>query len=317
MPHELTLAHSGDPDDAFMWWPLTGKVNPDGTPLPGRDGEPRVTSPRFRFRAVPGDISAFNTLASTTAPYDITALSVRAWAGVASSYVITNAGSSFGDGYGPKVVVRADTTDISCEQCLKDPEVRIAVPGLRTSAFLTLGLLLGKDIANQTSKFAEAQFDQIIPLVRDRKVDAGLVIHEGQVTFAEAGLKAIIDLGAWWKRSRGLPLPLGVNAIKRDLDARFGAGTVSEVARLLEQSLDYALAHRSESIDYTMPYAALNAKTSGTPAPTRETVERYIDMYVTDLTVDMGQRGRTAIEWLLKEGAEAGLCPRVHEVGVV
>lgn len=317
MPHELTLAHSGDPDDAFMWWPLTGKVNPDGTPAPGRGTEPRITSPRFRFRAVPGDISAFNTLASTTAPYDITALSVRAWAGVASTYVITNAGSSFGDGYGPKVVVRADNADISCQQCLKDPEVRIAVPGLRTSAFLTLGLMLGKEIASQPDKFVEAPFDQIIPLVRDRTVGAGLVIHEGQVTFAQAGLKEIIDLGKWWKHSHGLPLPLGVNAIKRDLDTRFGAGSVAEVARLLEQSLDYALAHRSESIDYTMPYAALNAQTSGTPAPSFDTVERYIDMYVTDLTVDMGQRGRTAIEWLLKEGAEAGLCPRVDEVGVV
>lgn len=323
--HTLTLAHSGDPDDAFMWWPLTGKVQPDGSACAGRDGEARVTSPKFRFRAVPGDIAEFNRLAARAdaeggPPYDITALSVRAWANVADRYVITNVGSSFGDGYGPKVVVKAESETVACELCLRKKEVRIAVPGLRTSAFLTLGLVLGKDVTEAkmaSGAFVEAPFDRIIPMVRDGGVDAGLVIHEGQVTFAQAGLREVVDLGRWWKKQKGLPLPLGVNAIKRDLDARFGAGTVVEVARLLEQSLDYAVAHREESIDSTMPYAALNAKSSGTPRPTREIVERYIDMYVTDLTVDMGQRGRTAIEWLLREGAEAGLCPRVGEVDVV
>jgi 1,4-dihydroxy-6-naphthoate synthase len=320
--HTLTLAHSGDPDDAFMWWPLTGKVNPDGSPVAGRDGQPRITSPRFAFRAVPGDIAEFNRLAARPdaeggTPHDITALSVRAWADVAHRYVITNVGSSFGDGYGPKVVVRSDRDTISCQMCLRGPEVTIAVPGLRTSAFLTLCLMLGKDASSKPTKFIEAPFDQIIPLVRDAKADAGLVIHEAQVTFAEAGLREVVDLGRWWKKERGLPLPLGVNAMKRDLDQRFGPGTIAEVARLFEQSLDYALAHRHESIDATLPFAALNARASGTPAPSRDTVERYIDMYVTDLTIDMGERGRTAIEWLLMEGADAGLCPRVRGVDVV
>ncbi|MFO0832020.1 MAG: MqnA/MqnD/SBP family protein [Phycisphaerales bacterium] len=320
--HTLTLAHSADPDDAFMWWPLTGKVHPDGAPYPGRAGEPLIRSDRFRFRAVPGDISRFNTLASEPderggAPYDITALSVRAWAGVADRYLITNAGSSFGEGYGPKVVCRADAEQITCQLCLRRKDVRIAVPGLRTSAFLTLGLMLGREVVALEGKFLEVPFDQVIPKVRDGSVGAGLVIHEGQVTFAQAGLREVLDLGAWWMRERGLPLPLGINAIKRDLDIRFGAGSVAEVARLLEMSIDHALTHRDESIAYTMPFAALNAEASGTPPPTREVVERYVDMYVTDLTVDMGQRGRTAIEWLLKEGAAAGLCPVVREVDVV
>ncbi len=318
----LTLAHSGDPDDAFMWWPITGKVRPDGVPLAGREGEARIDTGRFRFRAVPGDISKFNQMAARSeaeggAPFDITALSVRAWANVADRYVITDVGSSFGDGYGPKVVCRADCETVTCHMCLRKHDVRIAVPGLRTSAFLAMGLMLGKEIAALEGKFVEAPFDKIIPMVRDKEVDAGLVIHEGQVTYGEAGLREVVDLGRWWKKERGLPLPLGVNAVKRDLDERYGAGSVREVAGLLERSLDYALAHRDESTEYTMPYAALNAQMSGTTAPTRETVERYLDMYVTDLTVDMGQRGRTAIEWLLREGAEAGLCPRVTEVDVV
>jgi 1,4-dihydroxy-6-naphthoate synthase len=203
---------------------------------------------------------------------------------------------------------------IACEQCLKKPEVTIAVPGLRTSAFLTLGLMLGKSATQHTERFVEKPFDQIIPAVRDKLVQAGLVIHEGQVTFAQAGLRQVVDLGAWWKKHRGLPLPLGINAVKRDLDERFGAGTTAEVSRLLQASLDYAMAHRDESIAYTMPFAEINAKASGTSAPTTQLVEKYVDMYVTDLTVDMGSAGVTAIEWLLREGAEAGLCPAVGPI---
>ncbi|HLP86219.1 MAG TPA: MqnA/MqnD/SBP family protein [Phycisphaerales bacterium] len=318
----LTLAHSADPDDCFMWWPITGKINPDGTPYAGREGRPRIATGDFSFQAVPGDISVFNKLAARAdadggAPYDITALSVRAYADVHDRYIITACGSSFGDGYGPKIVARADNDEIGCENCLKDDTVTIAVPGLRTSAFMTLGLLLGTAGIGTMSRFIEMPFDAIIPAVRDRKVSAGLVIHEGQVTFAQAGLRQVIDLGTWWKKHRGLPLPLGINAVKRDLDARFGGGTVDEVSRLLQMSLDYAMAHRDESIAYTMPFAAINAQHSGTDAPTVELVEKYVDMYVTDLTVDMGQTGRTAIEWLLREGAEAGLCPRVAEIDVV
>ncbi|MFN7613657.1 MAG: MqnA/MqnD/SBP family protein, partial [Phycisphaerae bacterium] len=140
----LTLAHSADPDDCFMWWPITGKINPDGTPYAGRDGRPRVATGDLSFQAVPGDISVFNKLAarddaSGGAEYDISALSVRAYADVQHRYVITSCGSSFGDGYGPKIVARVDNESIGCENCLKDDDVLIAVPGLRTSAFMTLG----------------------------------------------------------------------------------------------------------------------------------------------------------------------------------
>jgi 1,4-dihydroxy-6-naphthoate synthase len=317
---QLSLAHSGDPDDAFMWWPLTGKVWPDGSPRGTRDSEPRISSDRFAFKAVPGDISQFNRLAATPdahggAPYDITALSVRAWADVADRYVMTNCGSSFGEGYGPKLVCPASSpfTDLTSLRAAIAGSCKVAVPGLRTSAFMTMCLMLG-DVAGPArdrGAFVEVPFDQIIPAVRAGKADVGLVIHEGQVLYERAGLRLLQDLGVWWKKTRGVPLPLGVNAIKRDLDERFGAGSIREVAGLLERSLDYAMQHRDESIDYTMAFAELNAKTSGIEAPDRDTVERYIDLYVTALTVDMGQEGATAIRWLLDDGAAAGLCPAV------
>lgn len=320
--HELTLAHSGDPDDAFMWWPLTGKVWPDGSARKERGSGPRLEHDQFTFRALPGDIAQFNRLAARTesdggAPYDITALSVRAWADVADRYVITNCGSSFGEGYGPKVVCRGDSVLVAAED-LKGAHVRIAVPGKQTSAFVTMMLMLEADAAAaRDARFVEVPFDRILPSVVSGEFDAGLVIHEAQVTFEEVGLRKIVDLGKWWKKSRGLTLPLGVNAMKRDLDDRFSRGTIREIAGLLERSLDYAMMHREESIDYTMAFAEQNAKSSGTSTPTREAVERYIDMYVTSLTVDMGQAGKTAIEWLLDEGAKAGLCPRVAEIEVV
>ncbi len=319
---ELTLAHSGDPDDAFMWWPLTGKVWPDGSPRTGASASPRIESDRFTFRAIPGDISTFNRLAATPdaeggGRYDITALSVRAWVDVANRYAITNTGSSFGEGYGPKIVCKASAS-IQKASDLAQSNLRIAVPGRRTSAFMTLALLLKLDVqGSEHARFVEVPFDKILPAVVSGEVDAGLVIHEAQITFAEIGLRQVVDLGAWWKKTRGLVLPLGINSLKRDLDDRYGEGTMREVAALLERSLDYAMQHREESIDYTMAFAEVNAKTSNTPTPSRETVERYIDLYVTSLTVDMSEEGRTAIRWLLDEGADAGLCPRVGEIDVV
>ncbi|CAG0958932.1 1,4-dihydroxy-6-naphthoate synthase [Phycisphaerales bacterium] len=318
----LTLAHSGDPDDAFMWWPITGKVNPAVTAHgPGFSAfsvsaHRAIATGRFLFIPIPGDIAEFNRLAAGVAPYDITALSVRAYADVSDRYVITACGSSFGEGYGPKVVTRVNSS-VRCEGCLARPDVRIAVPGLRTSAFLTLGLMLGADVARRPGKYVELPFDRIIPAVVKGEVDAGLVIHEGQVMFGEAGLREVVDLGAWWQETRGVPLPLGINAVKRDLDARFGSGTVAAVSRLLRASLDHALTNRDESVEYTMPYARLNAKNAGLPEPSREIVEKYLDMYVTPLTVDMGEVGRRAISRLFEDGAAAGLCPRVERLDVV
>lgn len=319
MPHAqplLSLAHSGDPDDAFMWWPITGKVNPDGTPRAGDDAAPRIDTGPFRYRAVPGDISAFNRLAAADAPHDITALSVRAYADAAPKYLITSCGSSFGEGYGPKVVARPGGP-IGSAADLRREDVRIAIPGRLTSAFLALGLYLGPRAQASSPRFVEMPFDQVVLAVAGGKVEAGLVIHEAQVTFHEAGLHEVLDLGAWWARTRHMPLPLGVNAVRRDLDARFGPGSLERVAATLRESLACAEAHRHESLVYTMAFAEANARAAGSPPPTLATVDRYVSMYVTALTVDMGDAGRDAIRRLLSEGAAAGLCPGVDSIEVI
>ncbi len=316
-PVTLSLAHSGDPDDAFMWWPITGKVGPDGVPWKGEDGRARIDCGRFTFRAIPGDIEQFNRRAAEYGDYDITALSVRVYPEVRQRYVMTLCGGSFGEGYGPKVVAKADRYELDGVEQLRDEGLRIAIPGRRTTAFLVLSLLLGKTSMFRKDRFVELPFDLIIPAVASGEVDAGLVIHEGQTSFEDAGLKQLVDLGSWWKQTRNLPLPLGINAIRRDFDGRFGEGSQEAIVSLLRQSIAYALAHRSESVHYTLPYAVENARRSGTQVPTIEGVDRYISMYVTPLTTDMGGAGLSAIGKLLAEGHAAGLCSHPGEISAV
>ncbi|MBM4107801.1 MAG: ABC transporter substrate-binding protein [Phycisphaerae bacterium] len=331
MPDErptLTLAHSPDPDDAFMWWPITGKVAPgsvalgDGTPpdLPVL-APPVLDTGRFRFRAVPADIEALNRRAIGVADLDVTALSFRAYPEAAGRYALTACGSSFGEGFGPRIVCRKDQArdrvKIGCEGCLKPPHVRIAVPGVKTTAFLMLGLVLGPEAMGARGRFIELPFDRVIPAVASGRADAGLVIHEGQLLFEQAGLRLVLDVGAWWKERTGLPLPLGGNALRRDLDDRFGAGTRREVGATLHRSIEHALAHRDESIDYAIGFALANARTSGGVAPDRERVDRYVSMYVNRWTLDMGGAGREAVRRLLEEGARAGLCPDPGPIDVV
>jgi 1,4-dihydroxy-6-naphthoate synthase len=178
-----------------------------------------------------------------------------------------------------------------------------------------LGLVLGA--ARSGLAFVEVPFDQIIPAVAQGRADAGLVIHEGQLTFADAGLELVLDVGQWWKRKSGMKLPLGVNAVSRGLDARHGAGTVAEVAGLLRRSVEFAMSNWDRSVRYTMPFAAANAERAGAAAPTLERVDRYCRMYVSEETRDMGDAGREAIRRLLAEGAGAGLCPAVANVETV
>jgi 1,4-dihydroxy-6-naphthoate synthase len=304
----LTLAHSPDPDDAFMWWPITGKVRPDGSLVSG----PVIDTGRFRYTALPVDIEALNRRAAEKGDLDITALSFRAWAGVADRYVITRTGSSFGDGFGPKVVCRRGLEQVHCVDCLRSGEVRIAVPGRRTTAFLVLGMMLGREQVAREGKIVEMSFEQVIGAVARGEVEAGLVIHEGQLLYEQAGLRLVADLGQWWKEKTGLPLPLGCNAVRRDLDARFGPGSLADISAMLRRSVDYALEHRQESLEYTLPFALANsAKPGGSGAPTLARVDEYVAMYVNRWTVDMGDDGRAAVERLFREGADAGLCERV------
>ncbi|MCC6660374.1 MAG: hypothetical protein IT437_05765 [Phycisphaerales bacterium] len=337
----LTLAHSPDPDDAFMWWPITGKVQPPsslGEPRGHQNAPPRLLSApvldtgRFRYAAHAQDIEHLNREAFGSAPrrpadaaadagnaraalpeparggHEITALSARTYADVADRYVITRCGGSFGEGYGPKVVVRAGSP-IHDGPSLRTARARIAVPGSRTTAFLVLGLLMGCAF-----DFVEMPFARIIGAVAAGGADAGLIIHEGQLAFGDAGLRQVVDLGAWWRDRTGLPLPLGVNAIRRDLDDRFGPGTVAEIAATLGASVRYAAAHREESIAYARTFAMANLHrehaAARTDAANPARVERYIDLYVTPLTLDMGDAGLSALRRLFDEGAAAGLCPR-------
>lgn len=304
---ELVLAHSPDPDDVFMWWPITGQITPDGTPLPGPAGRPVIDTGRFRFRPFPADIEVLNRRAATSGDIDITALSFRAYADVHRRYQLTSCGSSFGDGYGPKVIAAREMTVAS----LMDPAARIAVPGRRTTAFLALGLLLGPAGMADPDRFIEMPFERVIPAVAEGEVEAGLVIHEGQLTFVDAGLRLVVDLGAWWKRSTGLPLPLGANAVRRDLNARYGPGSIADVASTLRRSIEHAMERRAESVEYTMPFALANMARAGAVRhePTPERVERYIGLYVNELTLDMGSAGREALRRLYQSGSAAGLCP--------
>lgn len=311
----LTLAHSPDPDDAFMWWPITGMVSPTGEPLPGGRGRPAIDTGRFSFRSLPADIEALNRRAAQTGDLDITALSVRTYADVADRYAITACGASFGDGFGPKVVVRQDSP-VRTPADLRREGLLIAIPGRRTTAFMMLGLVLqgGPESTGRMPAFIEMPFDLIISAVARGESDAGLVIHEGQLTFADAGLRLIVDVGQWWKGRTGLKLPLGVNAVRRDLDARYGPGSLKDVGGALRRSVAHAMAHWDESVRYTMAFAQANVDRGGGAPPSLERVDRYCRMYVSEETRDMGEAGREAIRRLLSDGAAAGLCPEVSDI---
>ncbi|MEE2973349.1 MAG: MqnA/MqnD/SBP family protein [Planctomycetota bacterium] len=287
-PIVLRLGHSPDPDDAFMWWPLFGI---DAEP-------PEVASPRFRFEQVEIDIEAANRRAELGEDLlEITALSCGQFPRVADRYAITACGSSMGEGYGPKLVA---ATDRDMGE-LGGSSPKIAIPGARTTAALTLGLRLrGHDWTP-----VEVPFETVPDVVRSGEVDAGVVIHEGQLTYAEDGLHLIEDLGVWWGEYTGGPLPLGLNLVRRDLETLHGAGTLVEIAGLLEASVRHALEHRERSIAYAMRFGR------GIPA---EVADRFVELYVNRLTIDAGDAGREAIERLLREAAEAGLLPPVPAV---
>ncbi|MEK6701847.1 MAG: MqnA/MqnD/SBP family protein [Planctomycetota bacterium] len=317
MAQVLTLAHSPDPDDVFMWWPLTGKISPGAESILS---SPTLDTAPFAFRPIPEDIEILNRRVVDGAipkgdQYDITALSVRTWGDVSREYIITRCGASFGDGFGPKIVVRG-RAEGGIER-LASSGARIAVPGFGTTAFLMLGMVMGRAAMGDRSRFVAMAFDQIIPAVARGDVEAGLVIHEGQLTFADAGLSLVLDVGAWWKERTGLKLPLGVNAVRRDLDARYGPGTLAKVGHWLSQSVAYACERREESTKYTMPWAAANAAKAGMEPPTLERVDRYCRMYVSDETLDMGEAGREAIRRLFAEGHAAGLCEEPGEIDLL
>ncbi len=286
----LRLGHSPDPDDAFMWFPITGVA---GAP-------PAIDTGRFRFEAVQQDIETLNRR-SDRGDLEVTAISVAQYPYVADRYAFTSCGSSMGDGYGPRLVAR----EAIPLEAIREGRATLAIPGRRTSAWLATGLMLGSP---ERLAAAEVPFDQIIERVASGEFDAGLVIHEGQLTFQDHGLVLLADLGAWWTGRTALPLPLGGNVIRRDLEDRFGPGTLAQVTATLLASLTFALEHRQEAINYALNYAR---------GMDRALADRFVAMYVNKHTLDFGPTGREAVRRFLNEAAQAGLTPPAGPVEFV
>ncbi len=270
----LRLGHSPDPDDAFMFYGLASGA---------------VADPEFEFEHLLQDIQTLNEWA-LEGRLEVTAMSLHAYAHAADRYALLPHGASVGRRYGPLVVAAAPMPPAA----LRDPAVTIAVPGELTTATLVLRLAAGDG-----ARRLVVPFDRVFAAVKAGEADAGLIIHEGQLTYRREGLVKVLDLGEWWDaESGGLPLPLGVNAVRRDL----GPQTMARVSRLLRASIEYSLAHRQAAIEHALPYA----RNMG-----RELADRFVGMYVNADTLDYGPDLREAIRRLLARAHAAGLVPRL------
>lgn len=277
----LTLGHSPDPDDAFMFYGLA--MN-------------QIPTNGFRFQHILQDIQTLNERA-TRGELDISAISIHAYAYVSGQYALLPAGASMGDGYGPMLVApRACTRDEMRQR-------RIAVPGLMTSAFLAMQLWLERSA--KELDLLVVPFDRILPAVRSGEADVGLIIHEGQLTYAGQGLQLCQDLGIWWQQANdGLPLPLGGNVIHK----RFDPATRRTISDILTASIRYSLDHRPEAVRYALRYGR---------DLTPELADRFVGMYVNHWTLDYGEAGRESIRRLLARGHARGLIPTQPELEFV
>jgi 1,4-dihydroxy-6-naphthoate synthase len=282
----LTLGHSPDPDDAFMFYALA---------------EHRIETGRWEFQHILQDIQTLNERA-TRGELHISAISIHAYAYVLDQYALLPCGASMGDGYGPMIIAPAGTAlpDLADEEAVIAwlRARRIAVPGKMTSAYLSLRLFMGNvnDVV--------VPFDQIFEHVASGQSDAGLIIHEGQLTYAREGFVKVIDLGEWWKAQTGLPLPLGGNVIRKDLSP----ADRSEINVILRESIRYGLAHRAAGVEHAMPLAR---------GMDTQLADQFIGMYVNDFTLDYGDAGRAAIREFLGRAHAAGLIPAPVELEFV
>jgi 1,4-dihydroxy-6-naphthoate synthase len=280
--HLIRVGHSPDPDDAFMFYALAKDKIPTGP---------------YRFEHELVDIETLNRRAFQ-GELELTALSLHAYAYLADKYMLCSCGASMGDNYGPMVVAREQKTLDQLRGAT------IAVPGTLTTAYLALRLCLGAEFP-----YVAVPFDEILDVVaagsyEDRPIDAGLIIHEGQLTYAGQGLSLAVDLGRWWREQTDLPLPLGANGIRKDL----GDTVIRDVHRLLKESIRYGLAHREAALDYALGFGR---------GLDRAQADRFVGMYVNDWTLDFGPTGREAVRRLLEEGHRAGVIPqRVEPVFV-
>jgi 1,4-dihydroxy-6-naphthoate synthase len=266
----ITVAHSPDSDDAFMFYGLASN---------------NVDTGGLVVDQVLADIETLNR-AAFEGKYEVTAVSFHAYAHLADKYALLGHGASMGDNYGPIVVARSDGGPRTVKGS------RIAIPGTLTTAYLTLRLY------EPDFEYVVVPFDQIQQAVLDGKAEAGLLIHEGQLTYADEGLRKIVDLGEWWsERTGGLPLPLGGNIIRRDL----GPEMIRKVSKMLHDSIAYALSHRKEAVEYAEQFGR---------GLDRDRTDKFVGMYVNDLTLGYGERGRKAVERLMTEAFEQGLIPQ-------
>lgn len=273
---KLTLAHSPDSDDAFMFWALSKGY---------------IESPGLDFVHTLSDIQSLNQ-AALQRTYDITAISVHAYPYVARDYALLNVGASVGDNYGPIVVSKSDLKPSDLEN------MTVAIPGSLTTASLALRLALP---GVRTEEYA---FDQIVDAVKAGEVEAGVIIHEGQITYKDDGLYNVIDFGKWWKEETGLPLPLGANVIKKEL----GPELMNQAAKAIRDSIQYGFDHRAEGLGYAVDFG----RNLGT-----DKVDEFVSMYVNDFTVDWGEEGRNAVRELLRRGTDAGIVPAIDEIEFV
>ncbi len=269
----LTLGHSPDPDDAFMFYALAAD---------------KIDSRGWKFEHILQDIQTLNERAQRE-ELDISAVSIHAYAYVADKYALLSCGASMGDNYGPIVVAREDMAvgDLKGK--------KIAIPGLMTSAYLALRLAIGE------FEYEVVPFDEILEVVIDGKFDAGLIIHEGQLTYPQHGLKLVIDLGKWWNERHGLPLPLGGNVVRRAL----GDEAIAELADIMRESIQYGLENRDVAVKHSMQWGR---------GLDQATADEFVGMYVNDLTLDYGEAGRRSVKLFLTEAAEAGLIPQMPDV---
>lgn len=278
----IHLGHSPDPDDAFMFYAMAQQP-------------PLVDCGAFEFRHTLQDIQTLNQRAMK-GELEVSAISIHAFPYVHDKYALMSCGSSMGDGYGPMVVTREPMT---LDQLRGK---KIAIPGKLTTAFLTLQLCLGK--AGEAFDYEVVMFDQIPAAVQNGDFDAGLLIHEGQLTYQKMGLHLVVDVGVWWQEKTGLPLPLGGNVVRKDL----GDAACQEITDIIRASIQYSLDHRKLAVDYALQFGRdLNAKLA----------DQFVGMYVNHWTLDYGQRGRDAITRLLAEGAKAGLVPDIGKIQFV
>ncbi|MGI8919722.1 MAG: MqnA/MqnD/SBP family protein [Pyrinomonadaceae bacterium] len=265
---KISVAHSPDSDDAFMFYGLATN---------------KLATGSINFSHVLKDIQTLNEEAMR-GTYDVTAVSFHVFAYIADKYALLPHGASIGDKYGPIVVSHEP---VKAEEL---SNLKIAIPGTLTSAFLAL------KIYNPNFKYEVVPFDKIIETVQSKRCDAGLLIHEGQLFYESIGLHKVLDLGEWWHEKTGLPLPMGGNVIRRDL----GSATMKEVSRLLRESIQYSLDNRDDALQYAMQFAR---------DMDIELADRFVAMWVNDLTLDYTERGRTAVQRLLDEGFERGIIP--------